>query len=50
MKHLESALSSLQREFPSPNIALEQYPTSAHLAARVIALAAENGDLGSGMT
>ena len=50
VKHLESALSSLQREFPNPNVALEQYPTSAHLAARVIAFAAENGDLGSGMT
>mmetsp|Transcript_19234 Transcript_19234/g.55858 ORF Transcript_19234/g.55858 Transcript_19234/m.55858 type:complete len:294 (-) Transcript_19234:318-1199(-) len=46
LKHLESALSSITREFPSPKVALEQYPTSAHLAASVIQLATENDDLG----
>lgn len=45
-KHLESALSSIQREFPSPNIALEQYPTSAELGASVILFALERGDIG----
>jgi predicted RNA methylase len=48
LKHLEAALSSITREFPSPKVSLEQYPTSAHLAASVIALASENGDLGQG--
>ena len=35
-KHLESALSSVQREFPNPQVALEQYPTSPQLTASVI--------------
>jgi predicted RNA methylase len=46
LKHLEAALSSITREFPSPKVALEQYPTSAHLAASVIQLALDKGDLG----
>jgi predicted RNA methylase len=46
LKHLEAALSSITREFPTPKVALEQYPTSAHLAASVIQLAMDNGDLG----
>eukprot|EP00980_Cylindrotheca_fusiformis_P016936 scaffold5157_cov100-Cylindrotheca_fusiformis.AAC.8 len=48
LKHLEAALSSITREFPFPKVSLEQYPTSALLAARVIALAVENDDLGEG--
>jgi len=36
LKDLESALSSLDAAFPSPNARLEQYPTSAHLAARML--------------
>lgn len=48
LKHLEAALSSITREFPSPKVSLEQYPTSAHLAACVIQLAVDNGDLGEG--
>lgn len=48
LKHLESALSSIQREFPSPKVELEQYPTSAHLAAWVGLTALENGDIGEG--
>jgi predicted RNA methylase len=47
LKHLEAALSSITREFPSPKVALEQYPTSAHLAASVIQLALDKGDLGT---
>ena len=46
LKHLEAALSSITREFPSPKVVLEQYPTSAHLAASVIQLALDKGDLG----
>lgn len=46
LKHLEAALSSIAREFPSPKLALEQYPTSAHLVASVVKLAVDNGDLG----
>lgn len=46
LKYLEAALSSITREFPSPNVSLEQYPTSPHLAASVIRLATESGDLG----
>ena len=45
LKHLEAALSSITREFPNPKVALEQYPTSAHLAAQVIQLAMNKGDL-----
>lgn len=36
LKDLESYLSSVDTAFPKPNIALEQYPTSAHLASRVL--------------
>ena len=39
LRHLEAALSSITREFDSPKVALEQYPTSAHLTACVIQLA-----------
>ncbi|CAB9529119.1 methyltransferase like 5 [Seminavis robusta] len=46
LKHLESALSSLQREFPDPKVDLEQYPTSAHLAAWVALTCLERGDIG----
>jgi predicted RNA methylase len=45
LKHLEAALSSITRQFPNPKITLEQYPTSAHLAASVIQLALDKGDL-----
>lgn len=50
LKHIESCLSSLCREFPRPNITLEQYPTSANLTACVVATALEYGDLGEGRT
>ena len=50
LKHLEAALSSITREFPSPKVQLEQYPTSAHLTASIILLALEKGDLGSDLT
>ncbi|KAH9257653.1 hypothetical protein BASA81_004102 [Batrachochytrium salamandrivorans] len=36
LKDLESYLSSIDTDFPNPNVALEQYPTSSHLAARVL--------------
>lgn len=36
LKELESELSKVANEFPSPNIDLEQYPTSAHLASRLV--------------
>lgn len=36
LKELESHLSTLDCAFPSPNIALEQYPTSAHIASRIL--------------
>ena len=48
LKHLESALSSIQRDFPSPKVELEQYPTSANLAAWIGLTALENGDIGEG--
>jgi SAM-dependent methyltransferase len=48
LKHLEASLSSLQREFTSPKVQLEQYPTSPHLAARVVQLAMDHQDLGAG--
>ncbi|KAG7364451.1 methyltransferase [Nitzschia inconspicua] len=50
LKHLEASLSSLQREFPSPKIQLEQYPTSPHLAACVVQMAMDHDDLGPGRT
>lgn len=46
LKHLESALSSLDYQFLEPKIDLEQYPTSPHLASAVILTALERGDLG----
>ncbi|KAL7569070.1 hypothetical protein ACA910_016913 [Epithemia clementina (nom. ined.)] len=50
LKHLESALSTIQREFPNPNVRLEQYPTSPELAAAVVWTAFERGDVGHGRT
>jgi hypothetical protein len=48
LKHLEASLSSLKRQFPCPKVELEQYPTSPHLAARVVQLALDHQDLGAG--
>lgn len=48
LKHLESALSSLQRDFPNPNIQLEQYPCSPAIAAAVVLMAMEDGHVGPG--
>ena len=50
LKHLESALSAVQREFPDPDVSLEQYPSSPELAAAVIWTAFERGDVGEGRT
>jgi len=50
LKQIESCLSSLCREFPDPQITLEQYPTSASLTACVVATARDYGDLGEGRT
>jgi predicted RNA methylase len=36
LKQLESALSQGAWAFPSPDVSLEQYPTSAHLASRLL--------------
>mmetsp|Transcript_25112 Transcript_25112/g.58831 ORF Transcript_25112/g.58831 Transcript_25112/m.58831 type:complete len:182 (-) Transcript_25112:160-705(-) len=47
LKHLESSLSCLQREFPDPKVELEQYPTSPQLAACVLDMAVNRGDLGN---
>ena len=49
LKHLESALSSVDYKFHDPKINLEQYPTSAHLAAAVAWTAHAKGDLGPGI-
>ena len=46
LKHLESALSSVNYKFHDPKIILEQYPTSAHLAAAVAWTANAKGDIG----
>eukprot|EP00591_Stephanopyxis_turris_P006763 CAMPEP_0195515420 /NCGR_PEP_ID=MMETSP0794_2-20130614/6490_1 /TAXON_ID=515487 /ORGANISM="Stephanopyxis turris, Strain CCMP 815" /LENGTH=124 /DNA_ID=CAMNT_0040643831 /DNA_START=56 /DNA_END=426 /DNA_ORIENTATION=+ len=46
LKHLESALSSIDYQFSKPRIELEQYPTSAELAAAVTFTAYNKGDLG----
>ena len=47
LKHIESALSSLTREFDNPKVDLEQYPTSAHLAASIVLMACNTyGDIG----
>lgn len=48
LKHLESALSNLSSEFPNPQVALEQYPTNAHLAAQVALTAFDRKDLFKG--
>jgi len=40
-KHLEAALCSIRREFPHPDVSLEQYPTSPELAASVVLFALE---------
>jgi predicted RNA methylase len=50
LRNLEAALSTIQRDFPSPKVDLEQYPTSAHLVANVIHLAVDHDDLGEGRT
>ena len=47
IKHLESSLSCLQREFLDPKVELEQYPTSPELAAHVLDMAVNRGDLGN---
>jgi len=47
LKHLETSLSCLQREFPDPKVELEQYPTSPELAACVVDTAVNRGDLGN---
>ena len=47
-KHLESALSSVRREFPNPDVTLEQYPTSPQLTAAVVWTALERDDVGPG--
>jgi len=44
LKQLESLLSNVNG-FQTPKIALEQYPTSAHLAARLMHTAAASGDI-----
>ena len=44
LKQLESLLQDVE-PFRTPNQELEQYPTGAHLAARCIAAAHENGDI-----
>jgi len=47
LKHLQSALSSVPtKQFPNPNITLEQYATSPELASYVINFAQELGDVG----
>mmetsp|Transcript_2654 Transcript_2654/g.3549 ORF Transcript_2654/g.3549 Transcript_2654/m.3549 type:complete len:278 (-) Transcript_2654:458-1291(-) len=50
LKHLESALSSMQRDFPNPDVRLEQYPSSPQLAAAVVFTAFERNDVGPGRT
>ena len=44
LKHLESLLEDVE-PFREPNVMLEQYPTGAHLAARVVHAAHERGDI-----
>lgn len=46
LKHLESALSTIDYKFANPRIEYEQYATSPHLAACVALAAFERGDLG----
>ena len=41
---LEALLETVDT-FPAPKVALEQYPTSPHLAARVVHTAAGLGDI-----
>jgi rRNA N6-adenosine-methyltransferase METTL5 len=50
LKHLEASLSSLQREFTTPKVQLEQYATSPHLAACIVQLALDHQDLGAGLS
>ena len=45
IRQLESALSSIKGAFDCPKVALEQYPTSAHLAANIVHAAAALGDI-----
>ena len=47
LKHVEAELSRLHSSlaFPSPNVALEQYPTSPHLAAHLAWSAMNLGDI-----
>jgi rRNA N6-adenosine-methyltransferase METTL5 len=44
LRELESALSEVAA-FKEPVVELEQYPTSPHLAARLLHVAASNGDI-----
>ena len=44
LKQLESLLQDVE-PFREPNQMLEQYPTGAHLASRVVAAAHEHGDI-----
>jgi predicted RNA methylase len=50
LKDLEYSLSRLTKTlpFPNPTIALEQYPTDVHLAARLAYIACVNGDITDG--
>jgi len=43
LKELESTLGCV-RPFSSPNVELEQYPTSAHIASRMLFTAADSFD------
>jgi len=45
IRQLESAISSVRGAFEVPKVALEQYPTSAHLAANIVHTAAQYGDI-----
>ena len=44
LRHLEAALGRV-KPFDEPKVELEQYPTSAHLAARMLFAAAQQGDV-----
>ena len=52
LKQLESALCSVPNiEFNTPNITLEQYPTSPHLTAQIIHIATQQyQDIGPNRT
>jgi rRNA N6-adenosine-methyltransferase METTL5 len=45
IRQLESLLSGIDCAFVDPKVMLEQYPTSAHIAAHMIHLAAQRGDI-----